>query len=121
MSHWWRAYDEAVDDPKLGVLSDRQFRKKFYACLGGEVNEFIPFLRIGRDRPSASVWAKLRSSVFRRDNFTCTYCTERGGRLECDHIIPVSRGGTEALENLTTACFACNRSKRAKTIQEWLI
>ena len=32
MSRWWRAYDEAVDDPKLGALSDRQHRAWFNLC-----------------------------------------------------------------------------------------
>lgn len=29
MSRWWRAYDEAVDDPKLLLLSDKQHRAWF--------------------------------------------------------------------------------------------
>lgn len=72
------------------------------------------------ERLPAHEWIPLRSFVFERDNFTCTYCGERGGRLECDHIIPVSRGGGSNLDNLTTSCFTCNRSKRDKTVEEWL-
>lgn len=39
---WWRAYDEAVDDPKLILLSDKQFRAWFNLCCvcsqnGGEL------------------------------------------------------------------------------------
>lgn len=70
-------------------------------------------------RLSAEVWAKVRRAVFERDDFTCQYCGERGGRLECDHAIPVSRGGSHDPENLKTACRRCNRSKRAKTPEEW--
>lgn len=70
-------------------------------------------------RPPENEWAQLRSQVFARDDFTCAYCGERGGRLECDHVIPVSRGGSNDLENLATACFACNRSKHDKLIGEW--
>ena len=70
-------------------------------------------------RVNAAEWSIIRSQVFDRDNYTCTYCGERGGRLECDHIHPHSRGGSDDLENLTTACFACNRSKRDKTLEEW--
>lgn len=70
-------------------------------------------------RPSSEVWRTIRESVFRRDDYTCQYCGERGKRLECDHIFPVSRGGGHEFNNLTTACFACNRSKRDKTIKEW--
>lgn len=70
-------------------------------------------------RPSVSGWAVIREAIFARDDFTCAYCGRRGGRLECDHIIPVSRGGGHEDSNLTTACFACNRSKRDKLVSEW--
>ena len=76
--------------------------------------------RIDRERPDAAPWMELRRQIFERDDFTCQYCGERGGKLECDHKIPVSRGGSHDPSNLTTACFACNRSKRAKTVEEWL-
>lgn len=72
-------------------------------------------------RPSVPDWARIRQQVFLRDDFTCAYCRQRGGRLECDHIHPVALGGGQELENLTTACFDCNRSKRAKTVEEWLL
>ncbi|MCK4274692.1 MAG: HNH endonuclease [Dehalococcoidales bacterium] len=31
--------------------------------------------------------------------------------LELEHIIPLSKGGTDELDNLTTSCFECNRGK----------
>ena len=78
-------------------------------------------LAVERDelRPTASVWRVIRERIFVRDDYTCQYCSERGGRLECDHIFPVSRGGGHEDENLTTACRECNRSKRDKLITEW--
>lgn len=74
---------------------------------------------IGSTRPSASIWARVRSAIFARDDYTCRYCGARGVRLECDHVHPVSRGGHHGEENLVTACFDCNRSKRDKTVEEW--
>ena len=71
-------------------------------------------------RPPAHEWKELRATVFERDDYTCQYCGERGGKLECDHVMPVSRGGSNELENLATACKKCNRSKRAKTPDEWM-
>lgn len=70
-------------------------------------------------RLSAIQWSEIRSTVFQRDNYTCTYCGERGGRLECDHIHPLSKGGSNEIDNLTTSCFKCNRSKHAKTLADW--
>lgn len=64
-------------------------------------------------------WAVLRAAVFERDDFTCTYCGERGGRLQCDHVVPIARGGSNEPQNLTTACADCNRSKWAKSVEEW--
>lgn len=72
-----------------------------------------------RDRPPAREWEVLRRTVFARDDYTCVYCGARGGRLECDHVYPVSRGGSHKPSNLAAACFGCNRSKRDKTLAEW--
>lgn len=71
-------------------------------------------------RPSAEVWAKIRSRIFERDDYTCQYCGVRGVKLECDHVVPVSRGGSNDDDNLKTACRDCNRSKRDKLIDEWM-
>jgi 5-methylcytosine-specific restriction endonuclease McrA len=51
----------------------------------------------------------------------CAYCGEwllvAGGSV--DHMMPVSRGGTNTRENLCLCCLPCNKSKGNKTIQEW--
>lgn len=73
-----------------------------------------------RNRPASDVWKRLRDFAFRRDDYTCRYCGARAVRLECDHVVPVSRGGSHELTNLVTACFSCNRSKRNKLVSEWL-
>ena len=70
-------------------------------------------------RPSAEVWAGIRQRIFQRDDYTCQYCGARGGVLECDHVLPVARGGGHCDDNLATACFDCNRSKSAKLVEEW--
>ena len=68
---------------------------------------------------SSREWSALRAHVFKRDDYKCAYCGARGLRLECDHVIPASRGGSDDLDNLTTACRPCNRSKRDKLLSEW--
>lgn len=70
-------------------------------------------------RPHATAWCVIRERIFRRDDYTCAYCGARGVSLECDHVVPVARGGGHEDENLTTACRACNRSKRDKLVSEW--
>lgn len=71
---------------------------------------------------NAAEWRGIRKQVFKRDNYTCVYCKASGENivLECDHVIPFSKGGSDELENLVTACFSCNRSKRDKSLEEFL-
>lgn len=56
---------------------------------------------------------RTRFEVFKRDFFTCQYCGQTPPRvvLEVDHIEPVSKGGSDQVHNLITACFDCNRGK----------
>ena len=55
----------------------------------------------------------LRFKVLKRDKYVCQYCGACGPKVEVevDHKIPVSRGGTDDIDNLITACFKCNRGK----------
>ena len=57
---------------------------------------------------NARRWARLRRAVFRRDGYRCVKCG-RAGRLECDHIIPLDRGGAQYdLDNLQTLDRDCH-------------
>lgn len=71
------------------------------------------------DRPQANIWSAIRSAIFARDDYTCQYCGDRGKKLECDHVVPVSKGGSHDDANLVTACYGCNRSKGSKLMSEW--
>jgi hypothetical protein len=56
---------------------------------------------------------RVRHEVWRRDRGTCVECGSRG-RLEFDHIIPVSRGGANTARNIELRCEPCNRRKGAR-------
>ena len=66
---------------------------------------------------SAKEWQEIRSQVFDRDNYTCTYCGAKSQKLHCDHVTPISKGGGDEMSNLTTSCQFCNLSKGNKTAQ----
>jgi 5-methylcytosine-specific restriction endonuclease McrA len=54
---------------------------------------------------------ETRRLILERDGFQCKRCAATED-LTLDHIIPISRGGTNALENLRCLCRRCNSSKR---------
>jgi 5-methylcytosine-specific restriction endonuclease McrA len=62
--------------------------------------------------------------LFARDNYTCQYCgrhkSELRGRqfLTRDHILPLSRGGYNAWDNVVTSCSTCNNRKGGKLPRE---
>ncbi len=59
---------------------------------------------------------KKRYQILERDWFSCKYCGRKPPfvMLEVDHIIPKSKGGGDAVDNLLTTCFECNRGKAWK-------
>jgi len=54
----------------------------------------------------------VRHAVWRRDQGRCVKCDSQED-LEFDHIIPVSRGGSNTERNLQLLCERCNRVKGA--------
>jgi hypothetical protein len=61
----------------------------------------------------------LLPDILALDNSTCVYCGERNRKLTIDHILPQSRGGGHAIENLAAACERCNYTKGTRTPYEW--
>ena len=61
-----------------------------------------------------------RRTVLARDHYTCQYCGRQPSRkdLTVDHILPRSRGGHTAWENVVTACQRCNGRKGNRTPEE---
>ena len=69
---------------------------------------------------------ELRIKCFQRDKYTCVKCgfigkeghyQDFGGmkiNLIADHIIPLSLGGKDKLDNMQTLCLKCNKKKNKK-------
>ena len=49
----------------------------------------------------------------------CAYCGATDVRLEQEHLIPRSRGGSDRITNLTIACRPCNERKSNQTAAEF--
>lgn len=63
---------------------------------------------------------KTRFEVFKRDGFECQYCGAHPPAvvLHVDHIHPVAKGGKNDMDNLVTACEACNQGKSDRELSD---
>lgn len=57
----------------------------------------------------------LRWRIFERDGYQCQICGSKRA-LTIAHIVPVSRGGTNAEDNLRTLCRSCSSRKGARPV-----
>ena len=48
----------------------------------------------------------------------CAYCGATSD-LQDEHIIPISRGGPDSMDNIVRACRKCNQQKGGKTPSEF--
>lgn len=79
------------------------------------VIRLMNYARIPHRRPIPS-----RKNIFERDGRQCLYCGRKSPKvvLELEHVIPRSRGGSSAWENLVSACHECNQIKGDRTPEE---
>src|ERR1700729_2383808 len=57
-----------------------------------------------------------RRAVFARDGHRCQYCGASAENI--DHVIPRSKGGTHAWDNVVAACRPCNTRKRDRLLED---
>jgi hypothetical protein len=98
----WRRAIKLIHKKKAKAISKRVIRLSYYVK--------IPYVRLMANKPN-------RKSIMKRDDYRCQYCGAIKN-LTIDHVHPVSKGGGNTWENLTTACLDCNGKKGDKTLKE---
>jgi len=84
--------------------------------IGGKISEAELFKAGASPKKRSTIPLKDRWKVLKRDNYKCVKCgaSPPEVKLEIDHIVPFSKGGNNALENLQTMCDRCNQGKKNK-------
>lgn len=113
--NWW-VYQNCVyedtgtytdEEKKLLIMEfcdkERQKFERLKAKFNSEASQEIK-------REREKIPEEVRIAVWRRDQGKCVRC---GGRenLEYDHIVPVSKGGSNTVRNVELLCESCNRQK----------
>ena len=114
LSLWpWQEAIKAVYADRVTILAeyDAEVRSQRMALR-------IPSVVVLKDyvKPQKRV-AFTRFNLFLRDEFCCQYCGARSD-LTFDHVVPRSRGGLTAWENVVAACAPCNLRKSNKSLRQ---
>jgi 5-methylcytosine-specific restriction endonuclease McrA len=87
------------EHPEVGRAKSQNYRARKLAALGSF---------------TAAEWLALVEQYGGR----CAYCGEHGP-LQADHRIPLSRGGSNTIDNILPACRVCNTRKHKLTEAEF--
>lgn len=65
---------------------------------------------------------ELKEYLLEKFGHSCQYCGGLTGddKLEWEHMIPSSRGGSNSVKNASLACSQCNQDKNNHTLSEYL-
>jgi hypothetical protein len=100
-----KTYNE--EEAMLLVLESFDAERRLFERLKQKFNSHEESVSSGDRRIPENV----RIEVWRRDGGRCARCGSRE-KLEYDHIIPFSRGGTNTARNIELLCENCNRTKK---------
>jgi len=85
---------------------------------GIQILKFKDLLSSGYNREKRSQIKNYKSTLkklLHKYKFQCVHCGNNDKEsLTIDHIFPVSKGGSDSIENLQILCKACNSKKGAK-------
>jgi hypothetical protein len=100
--------------PSEVSATERELRLLFLAAVKRERAKFERLEQVFSDEADGPTREPIPESVqilvWRRDGGKCVKCGSQE-RLEYDHIIPVSRGGSNTARNIQLLCEQCNRQK----------
>lgn len=68
--------------------------------------------------PGSGVTAAQWQEILVVHDHRCAYCLCKSEALTMDHVIALSRGGSDDPENIVPACASCNSSKNQKSLLE---
>jgi len=109
--------ENAKDDPKI---AERIFLLLEY---GYTVDELSDWFRLNYKSIRASTNTKEANAIFEdikaAYNFRCAYCGKKTTELTKDHVVPISKGGKDRMDNIVPSCLSCNLHKSARNLLDW--
>lgn len=120
-SNWKRAIS-AIFGGRAEIIEEHDTFKIFTssgAIPFPTVVRYTSGVLIGKIRNVPSSPKVTKKNVWLRDNGVCQYCSKKVRLFEAtiDHVVPKSKGGTNAWDNVTLACSKCNQKKGSRLLE----
>jgi hypothetical protein len=123
---WIKRLETIISDGSE-IMEQTLTRKEYWINYGLEqgwnllnVNLVKKELPESQPKKRTNISTRLRFEILKRDNYKCQLCgkstAEDNVKLEIDHKIAWSKGGSNERSNLWTLCFECNNGKRDKEL-----
>ena len=124
--HWnWKGL---MSSNKGNKLDRRQYENNKYKNLSEEKKKLVSWRKNRRNRLKINTVRELGTHTYadwellkNKYNYTCPCCGlsepfigQKSKYLTEDHIIPLSKGGSDLIENIQPLCLSCNVSKNNK-------
>jgi 5-methylcytosine-specific restriction endonuclease McrA len=76
-------------------------------------------IRVHRSRRNLKPlpWHEVQQRFAQFDH-RCAYCG-CDGKMQIEHVVPISKGGSHAVGSIVPACKRCNVSKHARPVETW--
>jgi len=99
----------------------RRQHRKDYPDLYAGIDRAHKHKRRAQKRASQGAYTpqQLQEQMHRQKS-KCYYCKMKLGMIyHADHVVPLSRGGSNDISNIVIACPTCNMRKHARLPHEW--
>ena len=113
-------YEEYLARPEVKDRQRELDRARYYRNRPERL--FRSKLRTGEQRGyGGHITFKEAIELFDAQNKCCHYCKDPLLLEEAglDHKNPLSRGGTNTIDNVVISCWSCNQEKKVKTYEEF--